>query len=312
MTDLETLTDHIRVKTPVLFLIFNRPATTQQVFEAIRQAKPERLYVAADGPRPDRPDEGARCAEVRRIATSVDWPCEVKTLFRETNLGCKMGVSGGINWFFQHEEEGIILEDDCLPHPTFFRFCEELLAHYRHDQRVAMISGDNFQFGHRINDDSYYFSNNNHIWGWATWRSRWQHDYDVDMKLWPKARDEGRVADWAQTKAEHRYFTEIFQAVFDGTIDTWDYQWGFGSRCNGRISVMPNVNLVSNIGFGIEATHTKNLSSLACQSMSEMQFPLKHPTFVSASSELDYRYFNNFLKKSVFCESTHKIAKLFR
>src|ERR1700690_1974577 len=156
------------MQSPVLFLVFNRPDTTRRVFEAIRSAQPPRLYVAADGPRGARAGEAERCAEVRRIATAVNWPCEVKTLFRDCNLGCKMGVSSGITWFFEHEPEGIILEDDVLPVPTFFDFCDELLARFRNDDRVAMISGSNLIAGHFDPAESYFFSRCAQIWGWAS------------------------------------------------------------------------------------------------------------------------------------------------
>src|SRR5690349_2048344 len=135
------------MKSAILFLVFNRPETTARVFEAIRAAQPPRLYVAADGPRASRIGESERCDLTRRIASAVDWPCDITTLFRAANLGCKNAVSSAISWFFEHEEEGVILEDDCLPDPSFFRYCDELLAHYRDDTRIGLISGNNFQFG---------------------------------------------------------------------------------------------------------------------------------------------------------------------
>ena len=158
---------------PVLFLVFNRPETTRRVFEAIRTAKPSRLYIAADGPRLEREGERANCEEVRKIALEVDWECDVKTLFRDENLGCKRAVSEGISWFFEHEDEGIILEDDCLPDRSFFSFCKDLLERYRHDTRIMVISGVNFQQGRKRTEYSYYFSIYPHCWGWATWRSAW-------------------------------------------------------------------------------------------------------------------------------------------
>lgn len=168
----------------VLFLVFNRPDTTRQVLDSIRQARPPRLYVAADGAREDRPGERERCERVRGIATDVDWPCEVHTLFRARNLGCKTAVSGGISWFFEQEEEGIILEDDVLPDQSFFVFCEELLERYRHEAKVTMISGDYFHGNNHQPTASYFFSRYTHIWGWASWRRAWQH-YDREMAQWP-------------------------------------------------------------------------------------------------------------------------------
>ena len=152
---------------PILFLVFNRPETTALVFQEIRKVRPQQLFVAADGPRPDRTGEAEKCAEVKKIVAAVDWPCEVKTLFRDNNLGCRVAVSSAINWFFENVEEGIILEDDCLPHPDFFRFCNELLDYYRNDERIMHIGGNNFQFVNKYGKSSYYFSHYAHIWGWA-------------------------------------------------------------------------------------------------------------------------------------------------
>jgi hypothetical protein len=299
-----------QLTTPVAFIIFNRPDTTERVFAEIAKAKPPKLLVVGDGARTNREGEAAKVAATRAIIDRVDWPCEVLTNFSETNMGCKRRVSSGLDWVFEQVEEAIILEDDCLPHPTFFRFCQELLEKYRDDQRVGMISGDNFQFGHHLNDDSYYFSNFNHIWGWASWRSRWQHDYDVAMKYWPKIREERGVNDWFRTKAEQDSFADTYEKVHQNKIDTWDYQWNFGSRLNGRIAVMPNVNLISNIGFGAEATHTIGGSELADMAVEEMVFPLKHPKAVFASISLDKRFSSRFSKISLHKRITDTLRKL--
>jgi hypothetical protein len=171
------------METPIAFFIFNRPHLTQKVFDAIRQAQPKILLVVADGSRFDRADETELCAQTRAVIKQVDWDCQVLTNFSETNLGCKRRVSSGLNWVFETVEEAIILEDDCLPHPTFFPFCETLLDYYRHDSRIMNISGENFQFGRQRTQDSYYFSRYNHCWGWASWRRAW-NNYDVEMQLW--------------------------------------------------------------------------------------------------------------------------------
>ncbi|PKM46252.1 MAG: hemolytic protein HlpA-like protein [Gammaproteobacteria bacterium HGW-Gammaproteobacteria-1] len=243
------------MRSPVLFLVFNRPTPTAKVFEAIRAARPPRLYIAADGPRAHREGEAARCAEVRDIVMRVDWPCEVRTLFRDENLGCKAAVSGGISWFFEQEEQGIILEDDCLPHPDFFSYCDTLLERYRDDERVWVVTGDNFQRGTRRGDASYYFSKYNHVWGWASWRRAWQH-YQGDIRFWPEWR---RSADWSEHAAdpvERRYWTRIFDRIHRNEIDTWDYPWTASIWYHGGLTATPNVNLVTNIGFGPDATHT--------------------------------------------------------
>lgn len=239
----------------VLFLVFNRPDTTRKVFEAIRAARPPRLYISADGPRANRPGEAERCAEVRRIATNVDWPCIVKTLFRENNLGCKIGVSSGLDWFFEQEEEGIILEDDCLPHPDFFRFCEWLLKKYRHDTRIMMISGTNLAFN--LNQsDAYYFSRYPHIWGWACWRRVWEN-YDVEMTDLPLLlANQGYINSFKKI-AEYRFWADTFQLVRNGTVDTWDAQVVYMAFSMSQLTIYPSKNLIKNIGFNQEAHHTK-------------------------------------------------------
>lgn len=285
-----------QLTTPVAFIIFNRPDATERVFAEIARAKPPKLLVVADGARLDRPGELEKVAATRAILDRIDWDCEVLTNFSEVNLGCRRRVSSGIDWVFEQVEEAIILEDDCLPHPTFFKFCEELLDRYRHDQRISQINGINFQFGHRVNDDSYYFSNNCHIWGWASWRDRWQDTYDVELKSWPRIRNEGRVADWFCSSTEQKHWTNIFEKIYQGKVDTWDYQWFFACRFNGRLSVLPNVNLISNIGFGPGATHTTESGVLSNMPIEEIHFPLQHPHGLFANQTLDQRYFNRLFK----------------
>lgn len=262
---------------PVAFIIFNRPDTTERVFAEIARAKPPKLLVVGDGPRTGRPGEAEKVAAARAIIQRVDWDCEVLTNFSEVNLGCKKRVSSGIDWVFEQVEEAIILEDDCLPDITFFRFCQEMLERYRNDQRIGMISGDNFQFGRRYGDDSYYFSKYVHIWGWATWRDRWVGSYDVGMAKWPRVRDEGTIADIVGDVHEAVYWGKIFERVHRGAIDTWDYQWVFANWVNGRSSVVPAVNLISNIGFGVNATHTTGVSELENLPITPIKFPLIHP-----------------------------------
>jgi hypothetical protein len=276
------------MRTAVLLLIFNRPDTTQQVFEAIRRARPSRLYVAADGPRQDRPGERERCESVREIATDIDWPCELHTLFRTTNLGCKMAVSGGISWFFEHEAEGIILEDDVLPDPTFFRFCGELLERYRLEAKVMMISG-NYLLGPKQRPaTSYYFSRYTHIWGWATWRRAWAH-YDREMHQWPKLKPTDfllRVGGGARDFQRH--WSRIFDATHGNQVDTWDYQWFFASLVQNGLTAMPSKNLVKNIGFGTDATHTtSDAGALGRLPLETMRFPLDHPTAIARNTWAD-------------------------
>ncbi len=283
-----------KLTTPILFLIFNRPDTTQQVFSEIRRAKPTKLFVAGDGPREDKENEKEKCRAARDILNGIDWDCQVKTLVRKRNLGCKMAVSSAIDWFFENVEEGIILEDDCLPHPTFFRFCQELLKKYRDDERTMVISGDNFLLGHKRTDYSYYFSRYNHIWGWATWRRAWLH-YDGDIRMWPGIRDESWLKDILGDSKTVRYWSNVFRLVYENKIDTWDYPWTFSCWMQNGLAIIPSVNLVSNIGFGPESTHTKGKSKFANMAVADMDFPLRHPPFIIRDTKAD-----DFVQKTHF------------
>jgi len=250
----------IPIQTAVLFLVFNRPDTTVQVFEAIRKAQPPRLYVAADGPRAHRKGEAEKVIKVREITAKVDWSCEIYTLFREENLGCKYAVSSAITWFFKHEEQGIILEDDCLPHQDFFYFCENLLEYYSDEERVSVITGSNYQKRRKRGEASYYFSKYPHCWGWASWRRAWKY-FDGDLSFWPEW---SQSNDWiAKTpdSIERSYRQKIFDRVRKGQIDSWAYPWTASIWYRGGLTATPNVNLISNIGFGSEATHTKSSSN---------------------------------------------------
>jgi len=271
--------EEFEFRTPVLFLIFNRPDTTQQVFNEIRKAKPKDLFVAADGPREGNPLDKHLCQEARTIINQVDWDCNVHTLFREKNLGCKLAVSSAIDWFFSEVKEGIILEDDCVPDQSFFRFCQELLEYYRDDERIMMISGDNFQFGKKRTEYSYYFSRYTHIWGWATWKRAWKY-YDREMKLWPEIKKGRWLFDLLSDKAAVKYWEKIFDETFHGRINTWDYQWLFSCWIQNGLTILPNVNLISNIGFDQNATHTIEMCNLSKVPTFPIKFPLAHPRFV--------------------------------
>lgn len=274
------------LNTPVLFLIFNRPDTTKIVFEAIRQAKPKQLFIAADGPREGRPDDARRCELVRQIASQIDWSCEVKTLFRDSNLGCKLAVSSAIDWFFSHVEEGIILEDDCLPNKSFFPYCTELLKAYRANDQVMHISGTNFQFGQKRGNASYYFSNYFHVWGWATWRRAWRL-YDVNLIELDTFLAKNKIVNILKLKSEQQYWTKVFNDVKRGEVNTWDYQWLFSIWANNGICITPNVNLISNLGFGADATHTVELDTRLANLKIEEMREIIHPGKISINHLAD-------------------------
>ncbi len=268
----------MKFSTPILFLVFNRPDTTKQVFEAIRKAKPTKLFVAADGPRLDKEGENEKCEEVRKIATQIDWDCELTTLFRERNLGCGKAVSEAITWFFEHVEEGIILEDDCLPAESFFNYCTELLHKYRNDEKIMHIGGSNFQNGIKRSRGDYYFSSIPHIWGWATWKRAWDK-YDFTLNGYSDNDCLEMLNKLYRKDHIINYWVNIYNAMSKGMIDTWDYQWHYTLLKNNGMSISPNINMVSNIGFGINATHTteenKLVSDLPIFEITNLKHPLK-------------------------------------
>jgi hypothetical protein len=287
--------------TPVVFLIFNRPDTTERVFAEIAKAKPSKLCVIADGPRVDRPEEAEKCAAVRAIIERVDWECEVLKNYSDVNLGCGRRVATGISWVFEHVEEAIILEDDCLPHPTFFRFCEELLDRYRDDERVMHIAGNSFQFGRTPTPFSYFFSRHFPSWGWASWRRAWKH-FDLELKLWPMFRH----TPWLLDILEDQRVIEHWQRLYDlayadvENVNTWDFQWTFSGWVQNGLSILPSVTLVSNIGFSDDATHTKSrMDTRANLPTGEMIFPLRHPPYVLRDRKADQIFIEHVVAPAI-------------
>lgn len=279
------------LSTPVAFIIFNRPDTTERVFGAIRQAKPSKLLVVADGPRTDRSGEVEKCTVTRAVIDRVDWECEVITNYSDINLGCKRRVSSGIDWIFSQVEEAIILEDDCLPAPSFFQFCQTMLECYRYDDRISMIGGSNYQQKHSRTSDSYFFTKYAHIWGWATWRRAWK-DYDVEMKTWPECKQRDLLQAAFHDRYEQKAWVDAFDKVHAGKIDTWDYQWLYTCFSQSRLSIEPDLNLVSNIGFGAEATHTFGDSPWANLPTQDI-WEIEHPPLVTRNVEADFYTFNH-------------------
>ena len=283
------------LQTAVLFLVFSRLDTTKQVFESIRKAKPPRLYIAADGPRENKDGEVEKVAQVRHFVTeNVDWDCEVKTLFRETNLGCKNAVSSAITWFFENEEQGIILEDDCLPSQSFFWYCEELLEKYKNNKDIYLVSGDARgpeSFGMM---EDYTFCKYPLIWGWASWSRVWK-DYDVDIKDWPIKKQQV-LANVSANKRTQRFWQTIFNKMFNKEIDTWDYQFTYLLLKNKGKSIVPRVNMISNIGFGAEATHTVEVDVDASnRKRFDLDIPLTHRV-----SEMTQLKVDDFFDKTIF------------
>jgi len=281
------------METAIALLIFNRADTTKRVFEAVRQAKPRKLLVVADGPRVDRPGEAEKCAATRNVIEQVDWDCDVLTNYSNSNLGCGVRISTGLDWVFSEVEEAIILEDDCLPHPHFFDFCEVLLDRYRDDERIMHIDGNHHLIDYRNQSSkySYYFSRYPLIWGWATWRRAWQH-YDFKVERLKEFIDDGWLEKFLENKRDTYVWERNFGGLY-GNLYTWDYQWILTCWIHQGLAIHPEVNLVSNIGFGAESTHTRNdknpFSSLPTKALT---FPLTHPPFMIRDSEADHHLQN--------------------
>lgn len=287
---------------PVLIIIFNRPDKVRSLMKALEKVRPTRLFISADSPRPNRPEDIGNCAESRRIATEVSWPCEIKTNFSDTNLGCKLGVSSAITWFFSHVEEGIILEDDCIPNETFFQYVGDLLEKYNDAENVMHISGTTLLDRSDVSSPelSYHFSHIAHVWGWATWRRAWDK-FDLNMPALDSEGTKTALSTNFNKRSHARFWLDLFRHVRDKGIDTWDAQWSYSILRSGGLSITPNMNMIQNIGFGTDATHTKE-SGKDLPNARQMKFPLNHPKIIEADRLADERlmykvYDPKFLKK---------------
>ncbi len=291
---------------PVLLMVFNRPEETQMVFNAIKKAQPKKLYIASDGPRHHVHGEKEQCNKVKDIFKGIDWKCEVKTLFREENLGCKYAVSGAINWFFENETKGIILEDDTLPSISFFLFCTELLNKFENDTRVMRISGFNPLSDKYKYDRDYFFSYYSFMWGWATWKRAWLYN-DVEMHNWEKAKNNKIVNYYPFDKDRNA----CFQDAING-LDTWDYQFDFAILCQNGLQIVPTKSLVQNIGFNERATHTfsDNGSGRSKIISNDLIFPLCEPDYMLPNIEFEKLLVKSSKAKFSFKRSTYQLYKL--
>ncbi len=283
------------LKTPVGFLIFNRPEITQRVFREIARAKPETLLVVCDGPRSNRTGEREKVLTTRAIINQVNWPCEVLTNFSDENMGCKRRITSGLAWIFKLVDEAIILEDDCLPDPTFFTFCRELLNYYRDDPRVVSISGNNFQDNQPRGGSSYYFSKYFHCWGWASWRRAWEN-FDPDMATWPSFCEADYLSALTDSPEEKSYWQRIFSLQYEGKINSWAYPWLYSCWTQSGLTAIPEVNLVSNLGFGADATHTTGESRLA-ERPTRALTSINHPPFFIRNKEADQYSFKRYYQR---------------
>lgn len=274
-------------ETPVALFIYHRPSLTAQVVDALRTVKPTRLFVVADGPHPSRANDPDLCAATRAVIETVDWECTILKNYAPSNLGAGRRVSSGLAWVFDQVDEVIILEDDCLPDPTFFPFCAQLLATYRDDDRVMMISGYNPLERWRAEVQSYHFSRYGIHWGWATWQRAWRH-YDFEMLALARPDTAVHLLAVMQDPACLAFYQEMWAKTASGQFDAWDFQWALMQLLQDGLSVVPAVNLVSNIGFGPAATHTRRPLTLSLPlARHAMTFPLVAPAQVEADREYD-------------------------
>ena len=298
------------LNTPVAFFIFNRPKTTQMVFESIRGAKPSKLLVVADGPRENVQNEYIKCSEARSIIDRVDWECEIFKNYSDYNLGCKRRISSGIDWIFSMVDEAILLEDDCLPNADFFDFCSELLFYYRNDTRIMHIGGSNLaSYTSPDEAESYYFSKLVNIWGWATWKRAWKH-YDVDIMDFPSLQSKQGFKEqiFSGKIAENRI--KQYKKAYDGQIDTWDYQWQVTCMAQNGLAIVPYSNLVSNLGFGKDSSHTNDENSkLNKISLQKLNFPLNHPKYILRNVSADIKYLKDTSPQPLASRVVQKIIK---
>jgi len=302
------------LQTPVALIIFNRPHTTERVFAEIAKVKPLKLFVIADGPRADHPEDLKKCVAARAIIEKVDWECDVLKNYSEANLGCGKRPATGIDWVFEHVDRCIIIEDDCIPHPTFFQCCDELLEKYKDDERVMQVCGTDLQFGQSQISCSYYFSRHNICFGgWATWRRAWKN-FDIKIERWSSLRDTSWLKDFLREPLAVEYWQNIFDDAYKhaGDVDYWDYQWRFAFWCKGGLAIMPKQSLISNIGFGQAATHTTSANhEFANIERIAMAFPIIHPPGVEINQLADRFMIERFVReqqKKLITKSSRRIS----
>lgn len=278
------------MNTPILFLIYNRPEYTEKVYKSIKEAKPSKLFVHADGPKGAKPEDIELCKRTREIVNNVDWDCELKTLFRDENLGCKLGVNSGITWFFKNVDEGIILEDDCLPTKSFFEYCERLLSKYRYNNRIMMISGSNPATAIYDMKSDYFFSHFYHVWGWATWKRAWAK-MDINLSSWPKYKKDNFLDRFYHHSQKNRRFSEkMFDEVYNKKTSVWAIQWSYSCLTNNGFAILPKYNLVCNIG--LSGDHNMNPDQLFLKTKDIDFNSLVHPKDISIQGDIENLLFD--------------------
>ena len=274
------------LQTPVAIFIFNRPHCTEQLVHALAVVSPANLFVIADGPR--NASDIELCKQTRAIIDQIDWPCNILKLYATSNMGCRESIPNGLNWVFEHVDTCIILEDDCIPQPSFFPFCQELLSRYKHDERVMTIGGHRSDGPNELGTESYYFSKYPSIWGWATWKEKWAK-YDLSMSQWPELKNSNWLNKILKAPKAVAYWSRMYDHMKNG-LDTWDYALAYSCWLHKGLSIRSRVNMISNVGFGKDATHTQQTDIVDIYANPiDIEFPLKHPTAISINKEIDDR-----------------------
>jgi len=288
--------------TGILLIVFNRPELTKQMFEAVKVMQPKRLYIASDGPRMQVEEDAIKVAKTRSyLLSNIDWPCTVQKLFRDENLGCGTNVKLSIDWFFEHEENGIILEDDCVAVPGFFGYCEELLGRYNEDQRIGMISGNNHFTKYYKTNDSYLFSKYKNCLGWATWKRAWQH-MDLEMTWLNTEKKKDVLKNMGYGKVSYYHWKNAIRKIEKKIVDAWDWQWYFSLATQNQLCIFPQENLIANIGFGKEATHSIGKPKKSYVQVKDLSFPLRHPQFVLVDKVFDYTFEKKKLRRQIILD----------
>ena len=303
--------------TPILIIAWRRPKETKKVLNSLRKIKPSKLFISCDGAREGNAEEYDKVKKTQEVLRNkINWECEVNWQISDINLGCKIGVSNAINWFFNYVNEGIIIEDDIVANKDFFEFCEKLLEKYRKDKRIWCISGSNNQANIKRGEATYYFGRIPLIWGWATWKDRWKN-YDININKWPQAKSTKMLDNVFSDRLQKQYWENIWDNFYsNGIPDTWDYAWVFTCIINNGLTIIPNKNLIKNIGFNSDATHTK-WNKISTQKVESIEKKIVHPEFIICNLEAEEYQFDFFfggyskrLKKKPFLRIKNKFKRI--
>lgn len=282
---------------PVLLVIFNRKEKTRQLINAIRQVRPLYVYVSADGPREGYPNDVRKCAEARALIDTIDWPCKVSKRFLDKNIGLGLGVSTAIDWLFRHVEQGIILEEDCVPSISFFKFCRSTLNKYADNPEIMHINGNNFHSDKDYGKATYYFSRYMHCWGWATWRRAWEY-FKLNIPDFPQFVKDNKLEEVLPDLAERAYWFNLFEKMYQDKLRTvWSYSWMYTIWKNDGLAIYPNKNLVTNIGIGEDATHTAKDHRNLLETPIEELPDIKHPDAIEVNLQADRDTFDRVFRR---------------